>query len=74
MKLIRFGAAGAEKPGVILDDGLRIDVSEFGRDYNELFFGGNGVAELRVWLAANARKAPRVDPSVRLRLPHRAPK
>ena len=25
MKLIRFGAPGAEKPGLILDDGTRID-------------------------------------------------
>lgn len=66
MKLIRFGAAGQEKPGVILEDGARIDVSGFGSDYDEAFFGGDGLRALRAWVAANAARAPRVDPAVRL--------
>ncbi|MEQ9412693.1 MAG: hypothetical protein RIF39_02610, partial [Cyclobacteriaceae bacterium] len=37
-KLFRFGEVGAEKPGVILPNGKRIDVSGFGEDYNEAFF------------------------------------
>jgi 2-keto-4-pentenoate hydratase/2-oxohepta-3-ene-1,7-dioic acid hydratase in catechol pathway len=69
MKLIRFGAAGTEKPGVILEDGSRIDVSSFGRDYDESFFGGEGIHQLRNWLAANATKAPRIEGTIRLGCP-----
>lgn len=46
MKLIRFGPRGREKPGVQLDDGTRVDVSAFGGDYDEAFFGGGGVPAL----------------------------
>jgi 2-keto-4-pentenoate hydratase/2-oxohepta-3-ene-1,7-dioic acid hydratase in catechol pathway len=66
MKLIRFGEAGAEKPGVLLKDGSRIDVSAFGVDYDEAFFAGGGLQRLRAWLEANAASAPRIAPSVRL--------
>jgi hypothetical protein len=38
MKLIRFGKSGAEKPGVLLDEGTRLDVSSFVSDYDEEFF------------------------------------
>ncbi len=40
MKLIRFGSAGAERPGLLLADGRRIDAAGFGSDYDEAFFGG----------------------------------
>jgi hypothetical protein len=42
MKLIRFGKNGQEKTGLELADGSRIDVSAFGEDYDELFFGSDG--------------------------------
>jgi hypothetical protein len=38
MKLIRFGKAGEEKPGIVIDD-VYYDVSDFGEDYDENFFG-----------------------------------
>jgi len=66
MKLIRFGTLGQEKPGLQLDDGRRIDASGFGQDYNESFFGGDGLERLTVWAADNAAHAPTVDESVRL--------
>ena len=66
MKLIRFGEAGKERPGVISEGGVRLDVSGFGRDYDESFFGGNGVEELRAWLEKNASAAPKIPGSVRL--------
>jgi 2-keto-4-pentenoate hydratase/2-oxohepta-3-ene-1,7-dioic acid hydratase in catechol pathway len=66
MKLIRFGEPGAEKPGVLLEHGTRIDVSGFGRDYDEEFFGGGELASLVQWLEANNEALPRVDSSVRL--------
>ena len=53
MKLIRFGAIKVEKPGVLLADGTKIDVSAFGQDYDEAFFESNGINKLQAWLGAN---------------------
>ena len=70
MKLIRFGSIGEEKPGVQLDNGTRLDVSEFvSADYNEAFFGGNGIQELSDWLEKNERNCPVVSDAVRLGSP-----
>ena len=66
MKLIRFGSPDYEKPGVLLDDGSRIDVSAFGSDYDEGFFAGDGLERLAAWVKVNAPMAPTV--SARLRL------
>jgi 2-keto-4-pentenoate hydratase/2-oxohepta-3-ene-1,7-dioic acid hydratase in catechol pathway len=66
MKLIRFGAPGAEHPGLQLADGSRIDASAFGSDYDERFFGGDGMQRLSRWMHGNAERAPRVAPDVRL--------
>ena len=46
MKLIRYGEAGKEKPGVIIDD-VWFDVSEHFKDYDEDFFIKNGLAALK---------------------------
>jgi 2,4-diketo-3-deoxy-L-fuconate hydrolase len=66
MKLVRFGERGNEKPGVLLDDGTRVDVSASGMDYDEEFFGGEGVERLRRWVEKNAGDLPRVESTVRL--------
>ena len=66
MKLVRFGERGKEKPGVLLDDGTRVDVSASGMDYDEEFFGGEGVERLRRWVEKNAGDLPRVESAVRL--------
>lgn len=66
MKLIRFGNPGHEKPGLLLADGRRIDASGFGSDYDEAFFGGDGLERLAAWARANAASATVVDASVRL--------
>jgi 2-keto-4-pentenoate hydratase/2-oxohepta-3-ene-1,7-dioic acid hydratase in catechol pathway len=66
MKLIRFGAPGDEKPGVVLDDGTRVDCGALGADWNEAFFGSGGVRKLRSWLGTNAARAPRIDKRERL--------
>lgn len=50
MKLIRVGKPGEEKPGVLQEDGTRVDVSAFGEDFGETFFGTNGPARLAQWL------------------------
>ncbi len=69
MKLIRFGAIGNEKPGVALENGNRLDVSGFGKDYDEAFLGGNGIDELKEWLKKNGKHCPLVDQGVRLAAP-----
>jgi 2,4-diketo-3-deoxy-L-fuconate hydrolase len=69
MKLIRHGEAGKERPGVLLPDGARIDVSAFGSDYNEQFFAGGGLQSLKEWLKQNSASAPRVGSDVRLGSP-----
>jgi 2-keto-4-pentenoate hydratase/2-oxohepta-3-ene-1,7-dioic acid hydratase in catechol pathway len=66
MKLIRFGTAGQEKPGVLMADGRRIDASAFGQDYDEAFFGGDGLARLAQWVAREGSRAPVVGDDVRL--------
>ena len=53
MRLIRMGEAGREKPGVLLEDGARLDVSGFGSDYEEAFLAGDRIAKLRNWPAAH---------------------
>ncbi len=66
MKLIRFGDPGKERPGVLQNDGRRIDVSGFGSDYDEAFFGNQGVVELRRWLDSNVSHLPQVESALRL--------
>lgn len=66
MKLIRFGAINDEKPGVITTDGTRRDISAFGRDYDEAFFGGNGIQKLKHWLEKNLDNCPIIDKNIRL--------
>ncbi len=45
MKLIRFGPAGQEKPG-IYRDGIYYDASRITGDYDEAFFAGDGLTKL----------------------------
>ena len=66
MKLIRFGASGQERPGIAFTEDHRIDVSAFGEDYDEKFFGTNGLVRLEQWLAANQTDCPVVSGEVRL--------
>lgn len=66
MKLIRFGDSGKERPGLLLNDGARVDATGFGSDYNEAFFAGDGLNRLRDWAGKNASSAPRVSNSARL--------
>jgi 2-keto-4-pentenoate hydratase/2-oxohepta-3-ene-1,7-dioic acid hydratase in catechol pathway len=66
MKLIRFGAPGAEKPGILVGDGTRVDASSFGSDWDERFLGSDGLLRLSAWARDHAGKAPRVPESERL--------
>lgn len=66
MKLIRFGDPGKERPGLLLNNGTRIDASAFGSDYDEQFFASDGLTRLRDWSAKNLASAPSVNPNLRL--------
>src|SRR5512134_506662 len=66
MKLMRFGPSGAEKPGLILKDGARVDASAFGSDWDERFLGGDGILRLAAWARDHGRTAPRVPEGERL--------
>jgi 2,4-didehydro-3-deoxy-L-rhamnonate hydrolase len=66
MKLIRFGSPGAEKPGLLLPDGARMDASAFGSDWDEAFLGSDGLARLAAWARDHAATAPRVPEGERL--------
>ena len=66
MKLIRFGVINEERPGVLLSDGTKRDVSAFVNDYDEAFFLGEGIEKLKVWLKKNKDNCPVVDKNIRL--------
>jgi 2-keto-4-pentenoate hydratase/2-oxohepta-3-ene-1,7-dioic acid hydratase in catechol pathway len=65
MKLFRFGDPGNERPGLVLPDGARVDVSSFGQDYDEAFFAGGGPARLKEWAEGQRGRLPPVDDSLR---------
>ncbi|MDU8886979.1 fumarylacetoacetate hydrolase family protein [Yeosuana sp. MJ-SS3] len=69
MKIIRFGALGKEKPGVLLDNGEKIDVSAFVTDYDEDFFGNEGIEKLGNWLKKNKSNCPEISKKERLGSP-----
>lgn len=58
MKLIRFGEAGKEKPGVVINDTC-FDVSAWVQDYDEVFFEDGGLAKLEKVISGN--KLPVVE-------------
>ena len=65
MKLIRFGKRDSEKPGVLLEDATRLDVSAFGSDFDESFFGNEGPSKLEEWLKKNQANCPKVADEIR---------
>ncbi|RZK41000.1 MAG: FAA hydrolase family protein [Pedobacter sp.] len=66
MKLIRFGAVGQEKPGVLIKDEY-FDVSAHVNDYDEKFFAGEAIAELQELIRTT--DLPKIDKNVRLGAP-----
>ena len=68
MKLIRFGKAGEEKPGIVIDD-VYYDVSDFGEDYDENFFGTGGLNRLEKFLKENKNALPKIANNIRLASP-----
>jgi 2,4-didehydro-3-deoxy-L-rhamnonate hydrolase len=73
MKLIRFGNLGQEKPGILLANGIKIDVSSSGMNYDEVFFGNKGIEKLKLWLEKNQNTCPVIDDNIRLGAPLQRP-
>jgi 2,4-diketo-3-deoxy-L-fuconate hydrolase len=72
MKLLRFGDSGKEKPGVLVGDTI-YDVTSFGEDFGESFFGNDGPRRLNAWLESNQGRLPKVSASTRLGAPFLRP-
>jgi 2,4-diketo-3-deoxy-L-fuconate hydrolase len=68
MKLIRWGAEGSEKTGVIIGDNW-YDTSALGVDYNEAFFANNGLEQLAQFLKENEAKLEQISKDERLGAP-----
>src|ERR1035437_7547384 len=68
MKLIRFGNAGKEKTGIIIDDEY-YDTSSFGEDYNEHFFESDGLNRLQKFIESNKNMLSKVPKDIRLGSP-----
>ena len=64
MRLIRFGAKGAEKPGVIID-GERRDCSSYFEDWNRNFFNEDGLDKLSELVQKKGRDLPPVPADTR---------
>ena len=72
MKLIRFRENGKIKPGILQDD-TYFDVSSFGEDYTEAFFGSNGLERLREFVRSHGGKLKPVAPQTELAPPFARP-
>lgn len=69
MRLIRFRENSGEKPGLILKDDTRVDVTGFGSDFDELFFKTEGIERLAKWLEKNESLLPELKKDVELAPP-----
>lgn len=72
MKLIRFGEAGKEKPGVHIN-GNNYDVSGFIKDYDEAFFANGGLPHLAWMLNEHKEMLRPVPAEMRLGCPVASP-
>jgi len=65
MKLVRFGARGKEKPGILSGDDVRLDLSGIFADWNAAFFAGNGLQKLAEVVLSQAGSLAAVPASER---------
>ena len=68
MKLIRFGDAGKEKPGIQVD-GVNYDVSSFIHDYDETFFANGGLTHLASMVNEKKAELEKIDDGARMGCP-----
>jgi 2,4-diketo-3-deoxy-L-fuconate hydrolase len=68
MKLIRYGLPGGEMPGVIIE-GKKFGITGFKGDFDELFFGGDGMERLSAFMADKDAALIELPHTVRLGAP-----
>jgi len=61
MRLVRIGPAGAETPGVLVDDDMFVDLSDIVNDFDEAFFASGALATLGTVVAERV-SAGRAEP------------
>ena len=54
MKLLRIGAAGSEKPAALVGESTYVDLSDIVTDFDEAFFGSDGIDRVRGVVAERA--------------------
>ena len=65
MKLFRFDKAGSVGLGMVDKNDKSIDISAFGRDFNEAFFESDGIADLSTWLIDNADNCKEINSEIK---------
>ena len=60
MRLVRFGAVGAEKPGILDSGEVRRDVSGYFEDRDRAFFAGEGMRRLAELVEREGSRLPAV--------------
>lgn len=65
MKLIRFGPAGRERPGILDDQNRRRDCSAGFTDWDRAFFQSDGLHRLTDWLPVHLADLPVVPDTLR---------
>lgn len=68
MKLIRYGNLGQEKIGVQIE-AKYYDLSAFGGDYNEQFFGGDGIEKLKSFISEHQNELKEIPANSRIGAP-----
>jgi 2-keto-4-pentenoate hydratase/2-oxohepta-3-ene-1,7-dioic acid hydratase in catechol pathway len=69
MKLIRVGDPGRERPHVLLESGLAVDVSDLTGDFTPEFLAGGGIDRLRAELPGRQSAAVRLPADARIGAP-----
>ncbi len=73
MRLIRFGNAGEEKPGIELNNGVRKDLSGLVKDIDREFLAQDGLEKLRAIVDKGLDQLPTVSNDIRLGPPIKDP-
>jgi len=68
MKLIRYGNLGQEKIGIQIE-AKYYDLSAFGGDYNEQFFGGDGIEQLKTFINEHQNELKEIPADSRIGAP-----
>jgi 2,4-didehydro-3-deoxy-L-rhamnonate hydrolase len=73
MRFVRFGSENNEKPGILDEQGKRLDLSEHFKDWDSDFFAQGGPKYIANWLTTSLSSLPLVPDDVRWGPPVRRP-